>query len=138
MTTRQDILDRAMTRAPFPGTRRLMVGILTIARQLGLQWAIGPEKKRALSTSETEAESLALAWLLDADIPIIKIREAMLEGMGYIFSEILPEYSMTLHPLKLLNAQREYLLTNEEMQASAYDIEPKPDEKPGDKPSGNS
>lgn len=134
---RQEILDRAMTRAPFPGTRRLTAGILSLARQLGLQWAVGTDKKRDLTDAEKEAEGIALGWLLDTDNTIAAIRSAMTHGPQFVLDEILPDYAMTLHPLKLANAQREYLLTSQEMSAGEYDIEPKPDEKPGDKPSGN-
>ncbi len=136
--TRQEILDRAFTRESFPGTRRLSSGLLSLARQLGLQFAVGKEKKRDLEEAEREMEGIAIAWLLDADVTLPFVRTAMSHGREFVFAEILPEYGMSLHPLKLRYAQREVAMTNEELAASEYSIEPKPDDKPGDTPSGNS
>lgn len=134
--TREEILDRAFTRAPFPHTRRLSAGILTLARQLGLQFAVNTSQRRELTDAEAELEGIARTWLLDEDVDLTAIRRAVTAGRDHVFTEILPDYAMNLHPLKLRNALREVELTNEEYTANEYSIEPKPNEKPGDTPSG--
>lgn len=131
------ILENAFIRPPFPGVRRLSVTLFLLARQLRIK-AFLPITEQTEQTPEKEAaDAAALTWLLDADVPISTIREAMLRGPEHILTNIIPAYADTLHPLKLANAQREFVLTAQELAAGEYSIEPKPsDTATGEKPSG--
>ncbi len=136
---RQQILDQAFTRADLPGTRKLSAGILALARQLGLQFALAKPQQRELSAEDTERQGIALTWLLDKDVTLDFIRVSMGHGREFVFTEILPDYEMNLHPLKLMYAQKEVALTSAELEAASYEVERKPSEKPSEEsPAGKS
>lgn len=140
MKNRQEILDRAFTRGPFPGMRQLTGGIFILGKTLGLQKLLSKEERRAdIPPAELALESIALTWLLDAAVSLDHIRAAVAHGgREHVFAELLPTYGDAVPVLKMRYALRELALVNEELAAAEFSIEPKPDEKPGDTPSGKS
>jgi hypothetical protein len=135
--TNAQILDRALTRLPLPGTRCVSAGVLSLARQLGLQAALPASEHRPLSAEESQSETLALCWLLDERNEIPTLRRTTMQGRDYLFAEVLPDYGFNVPPLLLLNTQKEWLLAGQEMQAGSFDVEPKPgDTASKDQPAG--
>lgn len=138
---RERILQRAMTRPDHPVVRRLTTGIVSLARQLGLNRFARLGDQRALTPAEEEEQSAAAVWLLDRRNSLAAIQQAASEGWqafraNYLTGEA--DYRFTkLTSAVQTAAQSEIALSVEEMAAADFTVEPKPvTGAPGPQPPG--
>jgi hypothetical protein len=114
---RESVVDDEFLRAT-PGLRPFSVGILRIARKMGLKMATG--EKGGDSTREV----VAMAWMLDLKTPIEKVKE--LADSPKELAAILDDYEFTIAPRFLVDVQNEIARTNRAIEAVNVVVETKP------------
>lgn len=136
--SREQILDREFTRAPFPGCRRFSTGLITIARQLQIAFVSAtPPKNEDGSPVDSSKDMLLACWLLDESHDLLTIRREAARGRAALLAE-LEEYEFHLSPAKTRLANEEVAMTIEGVEAANFTIAPKPDDKAATGEPGNS
>jgi hypothetical protein len=126
---RNEILDDELTRIT-PGLRPFSVGILRLARKLGLKLASGGVG------ADPARETLTMAWLLDERNPLDAVR-AVVE-LPEALQTALDEYEFQISPAFLVQVQQEISRTSRAVEAASVTTVPKPGDKPGPAPPPNS
>lgn len=134
--TREEILNDEFLRPQPAALRPLSVGVLALARKLGLSLAMS--EPREVSEEDRAQEVVMLAWLLDSRHSLEEIKLAAAEGRERFLAQRLDAYQFALHPSQLIAVQQEFARTNAAIEQALFSVQPKPSS--GDAPSvpGNS
>jgi len=122
---RDNILDAEFTRLPLPGHRVITIGIVRIARALGLRFAMRADEYKS-EPQHTAMEGAAAAWMLDARTSLDEIRRAGEMTREAFFQSVVEPYTFELTPERLKLAEAELERTQIALDAAQYAIEAKP------------
>ncbi len=132
MSDKDTIRDDALSRVT-PGIRRMSGGILKICRKLGLGIAV--KKTEKPSQEDAERESLIVGWMLDLRQSLDEIR-SFPDLPQDVRDQMIAKYEFD-QPLALaLLVKKEIALTEAELTAVSFSIEPKPEGNTGPSPQG--
>lgn len=127
MSARADLLEDEFVRAKVPGLREFSVGILKLARKLGVATAMPADQVQEADRTAARAEQdmIVLTWLLDERHTLQDIREAADAGRAALDAR-LTGYEFDLTPALFNGAKLELARANAALEKMIFRIAPKP------------